>query len=77
MALIANTAKNINFYFPPVYSRYLRLVSSKMSSSAIETEQKIEIKPEEAENPYIKWRKAKKVAVMISFVGKDYLGMQR
>ena len=48
-----------------------------MSSSAIETEQKIEIKPEEAENPYIKWRKAKKVAVMISFVGKDYLGMQR
>ena len=25
----------------------------------------------------VKWRKAKKVAVMISFVGKDYLGMQR
>ena len=23
------------------------------------------------------WRKAKKVAIMISFVGKDYLGMQR
>lgn len=23
------------------------------------------------------WRKAKKVAVMISFCGKDYIGMQR
>ena len=23
------------------------------------------------------WRKAKKVAVLVSFVGKDYLGMQR
>jgi hypothetical protein len=23
------------------------------------------------------WKKAKKVAVMISFCGKDYLGMQR
>ena len=29
------------------------------------------------DNDYVKWRKAKKVAVMASFVGKDYLGMQR
>ena len=27
--------------------------------------------------PEYVWRKAKKVAIMISFVGKDYLGMQR
>lgn len=32
----------------------------------------------DAETPdYLRWRKAKKVAVMCSFVGKDYLGMQR
>ena len=29
------------------------------------------------QNDFVKWRKAKKVAVMASFVGKDYLGMQR
>ena len=29
------------------------------------------------QNDFVRWRKAKKVAVMASFVGKDYLGMQR
>ena len=33
---------------------------------------------EKAQDPdFVKWRKAKKVAVMLSFVGKEYLGMQR
>jgi len=38
-----------------------------------------EVKIEETNNDqsFLKWRKAKKVAVMVSFVGKDYLGMQR
>ena len=31
----------------------------------------------EEKRPEWPWRKAKKVAIMISFVGKDYLGMQR
>ena len=32
---------------------------------------------EQQKKPEYPWRKAKKVAVMLSFVGKDYLGMQR
>ena len=44
------------------------------------TEQEVKISTESSNQPdndYVKWRKAKKVAVMASFVGKDYLGMQR
>ena len=53
--------------------RSVKLCSAKMS-----TETK-EVKIEETNNDqsFLKWRKAKKVAVMVSFVGKDYLGMQR
>ena len=44
------------------------------------TEEEVKISTESSNQPnnaYVKWRKAKKVAVMASFVGKDYLGMQR
>jgi len=41
------------------------------------TESPIKSEKSEEKKPEWPWRKAKKVAVMLSFVGKDYLGMQR
>ena len=41
------------------------------------TETPIKSEKSEEKKPEWPWRKAKKVAVMLSFVGKDYLGMQR
>ena len=41
------------------------------------TELKTSNENSDHQESYLKWRKAKKVAVMASFVGKDYLGMQR
>ena len=36
------------------------------------------VKPtEQTTEDTVKWRKAKKHAVLVSFVGKNYLGMQR
>ena len=47
-----------------------------LQSEAIpkEGESKATVETEKRDWP---WKKAKKVAVMISFCGKDYLGMQR
>ena len=46
-------------------------------STTEETKSSAEERPIPPPDDYLKWRKAKKVAVMASFVGKDYLGMQR
>lgn len=55
----------------------LKVFSSKMSSSATEVKADSKSDQETIAPDYVRWRKAKKVAVMCSFVGKDYLGMQR
>ncbi len=46
-------------------------------TTATPKEASVENNGQEAEKRDWPWRKAKKVAVMLSFVGKDYLGMQR
>ena len=57
-----------------------KIVCLKMSTSTEEVVNKPREYSEREyseQNDFVKWRKAKKVAVMASFVGKDYLGMQR
>jgi len=75
MALFHQRAAQVNFFR---LSR--KIVCLKMSTSTEEVVNKPKEYSEREyseQNDFVKWRKAKKVAVMASFVGKDYLGMQR
>ena len=53
-------------------------VIENLPENLVKIEDKL-MKPVEEKVPedLAKWRKAKKHAVLVSFVGKDYLGMQR
>jgi len=73
--------QNINgFISTKIQVNFLRssrkILCGKMSTSTEEVKISTE-SSNQPDNDYVKWRKAKKVAVMASFVGKDYLGMQR
>jgi len=73
MALFRHRIAQVNFLRS---SR--KILCGKMSlSTTEETKSSAEERPIPPPDDYLKWRKAKKVAVMASFVGKDYLGMQR
>ena len=56
----------------------LAILLTDFPRELIEKDEKTESEPQEAKriNDW-PWKRARKVAVMISFSGKDYLGMQR
>ena len=62
----------------------MRMASSEVSENLPENTTVKEVKDdgivkpaEQTTEDTVKWRKAKKHAVLVSFVGKNYLGMQR